>query len=140
MADTVRTQIVHNGPKNYVLHLTNTSDGTGENKVKKIDIATINATSTMPPIDRLTLLKYTCSTINMGVILWWEATTDIPMLIFPSNYNTIVDLTTRGGIANNAGVGRTGNVLLSTVGAEGTSTTIATATYDLYLEFRKHYV
>jgi hypothetical protein len=139
MADTVRTQLIHNGPKNYVVHLTNTSDGTGENKVKKVDIATINATSTMPPIDRLSLLKYTCSTINMGVIILWEATTSIPMLIFPQNYNTIVDLTTRGGIANDAGAGRTGNVLLSTVGAEGTPTTIATAQYDLYLEFRKHY-
>ncbi len=139
MADTVRTQLIHNGPKNFVVHLSNTSDGTGENKVKKIDIATINATSGFPPIDRLTLLKYTISTINMGVILWWEATPSIPLLIFPQNYNTIVDLTPRGGIANDTSTGRTGNVLLSTVGAEGTPTTIATAQYDLYLEFRKHY-
>jgi hypothetical protein len=138
MADAVTSTILIDGPKNYVVHLTNLSDGTGENGVKKVDISTVTfPTGANAP--HLILLKYNFSTFNMGVLLQWEATSSTQILFFPSNYTDEHDFSDIGGIPNNSGTGRTGSVLLSTIGADGTTTTINGARYDITLWFRKHW-
>jgi hypothetical protein len=138
MADTVTSQIINDGPKNYVVRLLNLSDGTGENNVKKVDISTVtfplNASN-----KHLILLKYNFSTFNMGVILKWEASVPTQMMFFPPNWTDEHDYTDHGGIPNDGGTGKTGSVLLSTLGVDGGTSTINGARYDITLWFRKHW-
>mgnify|MGYP003313126533 CR=1 FL=1 len=39
MADTVTSQTIVNGPSKLIMKFTNTSDGTGESAVKKVDVS-----------------------------------------------------------------------------------------------------
>jgi hypothetical protein len=139
MADAVRSQVIADGAKNYIVHLTNVSDGTGESNVIKVDISTmfIPFSCAFP---RLILLKYDASTFNMGVVVSWEATENVPVILFPPSYHDSQDYTEIGGIPNNAGDGKTGNIVLSTLGIDGTSSTINGSRYDVTLWLRKHYV
>lgn len=41
MADTVNSDVLHDGLKNYQIHLQGVSDATGESAVTKIDISTL---------------------------------------------------------------------------------------------------
>jgi hypothetical protein len=122
MADAVSTQVILNGSRNLVVKLTNTSDGTGEAAVKKVDASDQGASF-------LTIEKIHYSVAGMVARLLWDATTDV----------TIVDLQGDGclnacdfgGLPNNAGAGVTGDILLTTVGHT------AGDSYSIILEMKK---
>lgn len=111
MADSVTTQKIVDGPVLAVLKFTNKSDGTGEFNSIKVDVSTLAG---IPPWVRIYQCWYT--TDGMGVNILFEANTNTLALTIPPNSTGHLDFRYFGGIGNDAGVGRTGNILFTTVG------------------------
>lgn len=109
MADTVSSQTLIDGPKNCVVKLTNTSDGTGEAAVLKVDVS---ALSGAPARVRIKRIHY--SVAGMVVRLLWDATTDVTIVDLQGDGRLCAEAF--GGLSNNAGAGVTGDILLTTVG------------------------
>lgn len=106
MADSVATQTILDGARNLVLKLTNLSDGTGEQKVRKVDVSAIGC-------DAVKVTKIGYDT-DGPVTLYWEADVDLPIVSLSPGQG-VLDYKGFGGLTNNAGTGKTGDVLLSTL-------------------------
>lgn len=112
MADTVTTQILFDGSQHAVLKFTNVSDGTGESSVLKADVSALTGSPTDLKIERIWFM-----TAGMAVNVFFDATTDVLAAVLPSDVSDTLLFDEFGGIQNNAGAGKTGNILFSTVGA-----------------------
>lgn len=125
MADAVTTQVLLDGERLYIAKFTNLSDGTGENKVLKIDVSTLAANAAGLACNGVKLNKIWAATHGLEVQIYWDAATDQYCYLVPQNTNYLMDFSSFGGIANNAGSGVTGGVLFSTADANsGDSYTI----------------
>ena len=69
----------------------------------------------------------------MEVRILWDATTDQFAWQIPQNSNYLMDLSSFGGIPNNAGAGSTGDVLFTTADASSGDM------YSIVLECTKTY-
>lgn len=116
MADTVTTQTLVDGPRKVVMVFQNQSDGTGESAVAKVDVTTLTAKSdgTTPTAVSIQRIKY--ATQGMAVKILWDATTDVLAWSLPQDHAAELDFAPIGGLQNNAGSGKTGNIMFTTVG------------------------
>tara|TARA_R110000803_G_scaffold112574_1_gene180900 strand:+ start:717 stop:1118 length:402 start_codon:yes stop_codon:yes gene_type:complete len=131
MVDTVTTQVLIDGARNYSVRLTNISDGTGEADpgVKKIDKSTLVGGAGTEP-DSLTLLEADWSIQGFEAVrLSWDRTSDVTSMVMAGD--DYRNLTKHGGMKD-TGTGGTGDVLLTTIG-----TAVADDTYDITLHFKK---
>jgi len=127
MADTVTTTTVFNGLKRLVVHLTNTSDGTGESAVVKVDKSTFTGLNGLEPTD-FVLEKVEYDVSSMRVILTIDRTTDQTLVVLQGQ--GVMDFTPEGGLLK-ASTGDTGDILLTTANhASGDG-------YDITLTLRK---
>ena len=114
MADTVTTQIIADttGVK-FVVKMTNFSDGTGENLVKKIDASEVTF-MTEDANRKLAKIWYSINSANpkSAVELIWDGTPNATMVILGGN--GYWDLRTAGNEIVNSATTPTGDVLLST--------------------------
>jgi hypothetical protein len=117
MADAVATQVILDGERLYIAKFTNISDGTGETGVPKIDVSTLAPNAFQRPCDGVKINKIWVQTLNMGVDILWDATTDVLCESVPANVLYKMEYDEFGGLPNNAGAGKTGDVLFSTIGA-----------------------
>jgi len=77
MADAVTSTTLSDGDRSAVIQLTNTSDGTGESAVTKIDVSALAPrVSDGAPCTGCRLAKIIYSTNGMSVKLLWDATVD----------------------------------------------------------------
>ena len=109
MADAVTVQTLYDGPGEYIVKLTNVSDGTGESAVTKITVASLSA-----PCSELAIKKITFSTAGMGVDLLWGATANVLIWHIPPDFAEELCFDGSSQLVNNAGAGKTGNLLLTT--------------------------
>jgi hypothetical protein len=118
MADAVTTTTIQDGDRIAVIQLTNTSDGTGESAVTKIDVSGLATnSSTGKTCTGVKLGKIVYSTFGMSVKLLWVATTNTICWDLNSDYTTDEDFTSFGGIQNTAASGgKTGDIALTTTG------------------------
>jgi hypothetical protein len=125
MAILTTTQTLEEGPRNLILHLTGRSDGSGsEDSVLKVDVSELKPKCGSVRINRIT------GSVTYGIVeLYWDAL-DPKKFAVLSGESINLDFCLEGGLTNNA-VGKTGDVLLSTVGFELNST------YDLNIEMVK---
>jgi hypothetical protein len=133
MADAVATQILFDGERMAIMKFTNISDGTGEAKVTKVDASALSPSSFDKACDGVTITNIHAMTHGMEVDMYWDATTDVFILSVPQNNMYSMDLTKFGGLWNNAGAGKNGDVLFSTRDAS------AGDTYTIILEMVKSY-
>ena len=77
MADAVTTTTVNDGPKKAIIYCTNTSDGTGEAAVTKVDISELASLQDGTACSGVRIEKIIFSTVGMGVKILWDATTDV---------------------------------------------------------------
>lgn len=116
MADAVASQTLIDGDRVAILKFTNISDGTGESGVVKVDVSALAAPAgkvcSTVSIDRVY-----ASTVGMGVDILWDATTDLVTLTLGPDQFYEYQFDDIGGLWNNAGAGKTGDVLFTTVGA-----------------------
>jgi hypothetical protein len=133
MADAVATQILFDGERMAIMKFTNISDGTGETKVLKVDVSALNPSSFDKACDGVTITKILAMTHGMEVDMYWDAATDVLIGVIPQNQMYSMDMTKFGGLWNNAGTGKTGDVLFSTRDVS------AGDTYTIILEMVKSY-
>ena len=113
-----------------IIQLTNTSDGTGESAVKKVDVSALSANSAGQACTGVRLAKIVYSTFGMSVKLLWDASTDTICWDLNADYTTDEDFTDFGGIRNTAGSGKTGDIMLTTTGhSSGDSYVIVLTVY-----------
>lgn len=116
MADAVRSQTLIDSDRVAIIKFTNVSDGTGESGVIKVDVSTLSApagkTCTSVAIERIY-----ASTYGMGVDILWDATTDVLAMTLSQDQFFEYKFDDIGGLWNDAGAGKTGDILFSTVGA-----------------------
>ena len=112
------------------MKFTNVSDGTGESAVNKVDVSAFTAgekgaTCTGVTIDRI---YYTLD--GMKVQILWDASTDVEAYKLLDTTGDI-DFSSFGGLQNNAGSGKTGDIMFTTVGHSNTDT------YNIILDMTK---
>ena len=133
MADAVATQILFDGERKAIMKFTNISDGTGETKVTKVDVSTLNPSSFSKACDGVTITKIYAMTHGLIVDMFWDATTDVLITSIPQNNNYVSDYESFGGLWNNAGAGKNGDIQFSTHDAS------AGDRYTIILEMVKSY-
>ena len=130
MADIVTSQVLTDttGLK-FVVKITNLSDGTGENLVRKVD-ASETTFMTEDGNRKIAKIWYSINTANnkSAVELIWDGATNSTAAILSGNGHW--DLRTSGNEITNNAITPTGDVLLSTKNfADGDN-------YTILLEFR----
>tara|TARA_B100001939_G_scaffold332549_1_gene331653 strand:- start:372 stop:764 length:393 start_codon:yes stop_codon:yes gene_type:complete len=130
MADIVTTQtLTDTSGQKFVVKMTNLSDGTGENLVKKVD-ASETTFMTEDGNRKIAKIWYSINTANnkSAVELIWDGATDSTAAILSGNGHW--DLRTSGNEITNNATTPTGDVLVSTKNfADGDN-------YTILLEFR----
>lgn len=117
MADAVTSQVILDGERLYIAKFTNISDGSGETGVLKIDVSTLARNAFSLACNGVKINKIWAQTYGMAVDILWDATTDLICETIPADQMYKMCYDEFGGIPNNAGAGKTGDVLFSTVGA-----------------------
>ena len=133
MADAVASQTLVDNERVAIMKFTNISDGTGENKVLKVDVSALSPAQNGGACNAVTITKIHAATHGMEVQIFWDATTDVFCWGVPQNSQYTLDWTQFGGLTNNSGAGKNGNVLFSTQDAS------AGDFYTIVLEMVKHY-
>ena len=117
MADAVTSTTLSDSDRSVVIQLTNTSDGSGEAAVNKVDVSGLATRSTdSATCTGVRLAKIVYSTFGMSVKLLWDATANTICWDLNSDYTTDEDFSEFGGIRNTSGSGKTGDILLTTTG------------------------
>jgi hypothetical protein len=126
MANTVTTQTLLDGDRNLVILLTGVLDTSNEARTVKVDVSTLVPAPTRIRVDTIRHL------ISPGlvVVLDWDATTPVRFAALTGMDE--VEACKFGGLQDNSGAGRTGDIYLTTLGwASGT------LAYNIILEMTK---
>ena len=133
MAVAVASLTLYDGERVAIMKFTDISDGTGENKVLKVDVSALAPSAAGKTCNGVVITKIYASTHGMEVQIFWDATTDVLCWGVPQNSQYTWDWSQFGGLTNNAGAGKTGDVLFSTLDAS------AGDFYTIVLEMVKTY-
>jgi hypothetical protein len=133
MADAVTSQTLIDGERVAIMKFTNISDGTGETAVTKVNVANLAKSGSGQACTGVIVSKITSVCHGMEVRMYWDATTDVPFFLATINTNYMNDFSGFGGITNNAGAGKNGNIVFTTSDAS------AGDTYTVVLEMVKTY-
>lgn len=134
MADAVTKTTVEDGPKRAIIYCTNTSDGSGEAAVVKVDVSALSSLQDGTACTGVRIQKIVFSNVGMGVKLLWDASTDVIAAQLPADYSDTLDYSDMSGIPNVAASGgNTGDIQLTTVGHSSGDT------YSIVLHCIKQY-
>ena len=133
MADAVTSQTLIDGERLAIMKFTNISDGTGETAVTKVNVANLANSGSGKACTGVIVNKITSVCHGMEVRMYWDASTDVPFFMNTINTNYENDFSSIGGITNNSGTGKNGNIVFSTADASSGDT------YTVVLEMVKTY-
>jgi hypothetical protein len=133
MADAVTSQTLIDGVKTAVLKFTNISDGSGESAVAKVDVSALSANDVGKSCTGASIEKIWWQCNGMKVQLLFDASSNVIAIELGENQSGYHDYTSFGGIVNNAGSGKTGDILFTTVGHSSADS------YTIILQVRKEY-
>jgi hypothetical protein len=133
MADAVTSQTLLDGERLAIMKFTNISDGTGETAVTKVNVSTLTKNGAGFACNGVTVTKISSVCHGLEVRMYWDATTDVPFFLSTINTNYENDFSSIGGITNNAGTGKNGNIVFSTADQSNGDT------YTVVLEMVKSY-
>ena len=133
MADAVTSQTFIDGPKHAVMKFTNVSDGSGESAVTKVDVSALATSADGDACTSVVIERIWWQCIGMKVQILWDADTAAFCIELGENQSGHHDYNSFGGLSNNAGSGKTGDVLFTTVGHSSADT------YTIMLYMRKKY-
>ena len=133
MADAVATQTLIDGDKKVVQKFTNISDGSGEAAVVKVDVSDLATNSRGDACTGVVIEKIWWQCIGMKVQIFFDASTNVFCIELGENQSGNQDYTNFGGLPNNSGSGKTGDVLFTTVGHTSADT------YTIIMSMRKEY-
>ena len=134
MADAVTSTTISDGTHKAVIQLTNLSDGTGEDAVNKIDVSGLTAREDGTACSSVLIEKVSHSIIGFTQVqLLFDATANTIALGLAQDSNGHMDFSDFGGLKKTAGSGKTGDILLTTIGASSNDS------YVIVLELIKKY-
>ena len=133
MADAVTSQTIIDGERNCVMKFTNVSDGTGESAVAKVDVSALASNSEGEACSEVRVLRVSHAIVGMSVQLFFDATSNVLFMELAESSNGHMEFNEFGGIPNNAGSGKTGDILFTTKGHSSGDT------YSIVLEMTKVY-
>ena len=133
MADAVTSQTLIDGGKQVVMKFTNVSDGTGESAVTKVDVSALSPSVDGDACTGVVIERIWWQCIGMKVKILWDATTNAFCIELGENQSGSHDYTVFGGLTNNSGSGKTGDLAFTTIGHTGADT------YTIILYMRKKY-
>lgn len=116
MADAVASQTIFDGGRTAVMKFTNISDGTGESAVLKVDVSALTSYQGQT-CTGVNIVNLDAITVGMGVDILWDASTDVVCYTVGADQFVSFDFQRFGGLSNNAGAGKTGDIMFTTVGA-----------------------
>jgi len=120
MANSFTTQIVQEGPRNAIVKVTGILDTSNLALTAAVSVSTLTQGGTQPaPAQvRIDHLDYSIAD-QLEIQLFWDATTDVALM--PLAGRGRMSFHNFGGLQNNAGAGKTGDILIQTTGwASGT--------------------
>ena len=133
MADAVTSQTIQDGERNCIMKFTNVSDGTGESAVAKVDVSALASNSEGKSCSEVRVLRVSHAIVGMSVQLFLDATSNVLLMELAESSNGHMDFKDFSGIPNNAGSGKTGDILFTTKGHSSGDT------YSVVLEMTKVY-
>tara|TARA_A100001515_G_scaffold119495_1_gene102178 strand:- start:3749 stop:4156 length:408 start_codon:yes stop_codon:yes gene_type:complete len=133
MADAVTSQTIIDGERNCVMKFTNVSDGTGESAVAKVDVSALASNSAGVACSEVRVMRVSHAVVGMSVQLFLDATSNVLLMELAESSNGHMDFKDFGGLPNNAGSGKTGDILFTTKGHSSGDT------YSIVLEMVKVY-
>jgi hypothetical protein len=133
MADAVTTQTIIDGERNCVIKFTNVSDGTGESAVAKVDVSALASNSAGVSCSEVRVMRVSHAIVGMSVQMFLDATSNVLLIELAESSNGHMDFKDFGGLPNNAGSGKTGDILFTTKGHSSGDT------YSIVLEMVKVY-
>ena len=133
MADAVTSQTIQDGERNCIMKFTNVSDGTGESAVAKVDVSALAANKAGISCSEVRMMRVSHAIVGMSVQMFLDATSNVLLMELAESSNGHMDFKDIGGIPNNAGSGKTGDVLFTTKGHSSGDT------YSILLEMVKVY-
>lgn len=110
MANTITRQVLNNGPRDYVVKFTIIGDGSGEETAARVNSVTGDMGTDVA------LMEVEAAFSGFSGLLYWDATSDIPLAQIAADMETLKCFRSIGGIVNNAGTGKNGDVILATTG------------------------
>ncbi len=133
MADAVTSQTIIDGERNCVMKFTNVSDGSGESAVAKVDVSALQANSAGTSCSEVRVMRVSHAVVGMSVQMFLDATDNVLLAELAESSNGHMDFKDFGGLPNNAGSGKTGDILFTTKGHSSGDT------YSITLEMVKVY-
>ena len=133
MADAVTSQTIIDGERNCVMKFTNVSDGTGESAVAKVDVSALASNAAGIACSEVRVMRISHAIVGMSVQLFLDATSNVLLMELAESSNGHMEFEDIGGLPNNAGSGKTGDILLTTKGHSSGDT------YSIVLEMVKVY-
>jgi len=133
MADAVTSQTIIDGERNCIMKFTNVSDGTGESAVAKVDVSALTSNSEGVSCSEVRVMRVSHAIVGMSVQLFLNATSNVLLMELAESSNGHMDFKDFGGIPNNAGSGKNGDILFTTKGHSSGDT------YSIVLEMVKVY-
>ena len=133
MADAVTSQTIQDGERNCIMKFTNVSDGTGESAVAKVDVSALAANSAGTSCSEVRVVRVSHAIVGMSVQMFFNATTNVLLMQLAESSNGHMDFKDFSGIPNNAGSGKNGDILFTTLGHSSGDT------YSVVLEMVKVY-
>ena len=115
MADAVSTTVIEDGSRFYVAQFTNTSDGSGESAVLKIDVSGLAKTNHGLSCSGVRITKIWWRTVGMSVRILWDASTDVAAWDCKTDDTGYIDFSSYDGLRNYAS-SPTGDVRFTTTG------------------------
>ncbi len=110
MTNAIARQVLVNGSKKYIVKYTIVGDGSGEETA-----SLVNAVSGDMGVNNK-ITEVHANLTGFSGQLMFDATTDVYACQIAADADVHLDFTKVGGLINNAGTGKTGDILLKTIG------------------------
>ena len=112
MTNTITTQKIVDGERNVVTKTTILGDASGEETATQLlDVSTFSGTP-----GTVKIIRIQAYLSGFSVSLLWDATTDVTIIELPADDDINQDFKVFGGLINNSGTGKTGDIMFTTVG------------------------
>lgn len=131
MPNVLTSQTILDGERLAIIKVTGAVD-TVETNAIKVDVSTLNPQGALP-CTGCKLNRVWSQTHGCTVELQWAASTPLMIITIPQNNNYFMDYSMFGGIPNNSGAGKTGDITFTTKDVS------AGDTYSIVMEVIKTY-
>ena len=116
MTNTITNTRILNGPRTVIQYFNLVSDGTNETDTVVYDSSAVAAAygKADPLTSTIKKVYFTSAGSGLLVRLEWDATTDVGALSLPKFTGLKLDFTSFGGLPNQGGAGKTGDITITT--------------------------